>query len=157
MEFPQEKTCFRLIPIHKEVRGWGFGPLLMGTSTGLTLNFPGAWVFQMKDSLSMSPFCYIFSLMASYLNSKSYFSLIFIMLVSCDIEPQTGLDSFIKRTPPQVFKCNENNKKKLHQLKYFTSFGSIKFSVSILIWPSFLFNSVLAEQPWSEYDLVKTV
>lgn len=111
VEFPQEKIR-RLSPfLHMEVRGWGFSDLLMGTSTAqLNFSWAWAWIFLCHHSA-------FFFLMASYLILKGYFSLIFILLVFYTIEPQTGLDSVIKRKrpsiylDPQVFYCNENDNK----------------------------------------------
>lgn len=72
--------------------------------------------------------------MPNYLILKSYFSWIFIMLVFHTTEPQTGLDSVIKRNrpglhlDPQVFYCNQVDNNTTWVI-FSMSLGSIKFSV----------------------------
>lgn len=54
---PRGEHMFLLcIPLHKEVRGWGFNILLVGTSTRQMLNFSWAWAwtFHIKNSISVT-------------------------------------------------------------------------------------------------------
>lgn len=52
----REHMLLSFIPLHKEVRGWGFNILLVGTSTRQMLNFSWAWAwtFHIKDSISVT-------------------------------------------------------------------------------------------------------
>ena len=119
-----------------------FNALLLGTSTSrLNFSWASAWTFPHEGQILFATILPLFS-DAKLFDLKRRFLINIYHACFYTIDPQTGLESLIEGGPAYIQTLKSFTVMTTKLFRSILFFGSITFSVSILICPRLLCNSV---------------